>query len=94
MLHLHQFGSIEGLQLDEVQLPALKENEVKIKVKATDITGDQLTFIKGNFHPGEPVPSLPATLGYEAADLVEAVGENVDRKWLGKRVAPVGPYDF
>lgn len=94
MLRVHQFGSINGLKLDEVKLPALKEDEVKIRVKATGITGDQLTFIRGNFHPGEPIPHLPATLGYEAAGLVEAVGKNVDQKWVGKRVAPVSPYNF
>lgn len=94
MLRIHQFGSIEGLKLDEVKLPALKENEVQIKVKTTGLSGDQLTFIKGNFLPGQPVPHLPATLGYEAAGLVEAVGKDVEQKWIGKRIAPVGPYDF
>lgn len=35
-----------------------------------------------------------ATLGYEAAGIVEKVGAKVDPQWVGKKVAPVGPYNF
>lgn len=94
MLRIHQFGDVSGLRLDEVTVLAPKRGEARIRVAATGITGDQLTFIRGSFHPGEPVPPLPATIGYEAAGTVEEVGEGVDRTWIGKKVAPVGPYDF
>lgn len=60
MLRIHEFGSTAGLQLDEVEQRQPGKGEALLDVKATGITGDQLTFIKGNFHPGEPVPPLPA----------------------------------
>lgn len=94
MLRIHEFGDVSGLRLDDVTVPVPRRGEAKIRVAATGITGDQLTFIRGAFHPGEPVPPLPATIGYEAAGTVEEVGEGVDRTWIGKKVAPVGPYDF
>lgn len=94
MLRIHKFGDVSGLRLDEVTVPAPRRGEAKIRVAATGITGDQLTFIRGSFHPGEPIPPLPATIGYEAAGTVEEVGEGVDRAWIGRKVAPVGPYDF
>lgn len=95
-LRLHQFGSIDNLSLDDIELRELKENEALIQVKATGITGDNLNFINGRVLPGEEDSSsiFPAMLGYEAAGIVESVGRNVDDKWIGKRVAPVGPYDF
>jgi NADPH:quinone reductase-like Zn-dependent oxidoreductase len=34
-------------------------------------------------------PQLPARLGYEVAGVVEAVGEGVDKRWIGKKVATI-----
>lgn len=93
MLRMHGIG-LENLQLDEVELRPLADDEAKIQVKAFGITGDNLNYINGHFNPGEKEPDMPATFGYEAAGIVEEVGKNVDQAWLGKKVAPVGPYDF
>lgn len=93
MLRMHGLG-LEKLELDEVQLRPLAKDEAKIQVKAFGITGDNLNYINGHFNPGEKAPAMPATFGYEAAGIVEEVGSQVDQGWLGKRVAPVGPYDF
>jgi NADPH:quinone reductase-like Zn-dependent oxidoreductase len=82
------------LQLDEIEQRQPGKDEVLLNVKATGLTGDQLTFIKGFFHPGEPVPPLPATFGYEAAGVVAQVGPDVDPAWVGQTATPVGPYDF
>ncbi|MFV0559021.1 MAG: zinc-dependent alcohol dehydrogenase family protein [Enterococcus sp.] len=96
ILRLNRFGGIENLTLDDVDLKNLDKDEALINVKATGITGDNLSFIKGRVLPGEEGSDsiFPATLGYEATGIVEAVGMNVDNQWVGKRVAPVGPYDF
>jgi NADPH:quinone reductase-like Zn-dependent oxidoreductase len=37
-------------------------------------------------------PELPSRLGYEAAGIVEAVGPDVDKNWIGKRVATIPGY--
>ncbi|MCH3921607.1 zinc-dependent alcohol dehydrogenase family protein [Limosilactobacillus sp.] len=94
MLRVHQFGSVAGVQLDDIEVRQPGADEARIKVAAAGISGDQLNFIKGRFLPGQPVPETPASLGYEAAGVVTAVGPNVDSNWVGKRVAPIGPYDF
>lgn len=93
MLRLHAFGGLEQLHLDNVELRAPAANEVKLTVTAAGITQDQLTFMKGALHPGENVPQFPITLGYEVSGIVTTVGSNVDSSWIGKRVAPIGPYD-
>lgn len=96
VLRLKKFGGIENLSLDNIQLRKLNTDEVLLDVKATGITGDNLNFINGRVLPGEDGSDsiFPATLGYEPSGIVEEVGANVDKKWIGKRVAPVGPYDF
>lgn len=91
---MHEFGSVDNLQLDEISLRSLADGEAKLRVKATGISQDQLTYIEGHLHPDEEKPTMPALVGYEPAGIVTEVGPNVDNEWLGKRVAPVGPYDF
>lgn len=93
MLQLHGFG-LNNLQIDDVAPRSLQENEARIKVKAFGITGDNLNYIQGRLLPGQEKPVMPAGFGYEAAGIVEAVGVGVNRKWINKRVAPIGPYDF
>ncbi|MDU6443738.1 MAG: oxidoreductase, partial [Streptococcus sp.] len=92
LVRVHGQG-IDQLQLDEVELRELASNEVRMTVKASRITGDQLNYIKGLRLPGEAIHEI-SSLGYEAAGIVTAIGKAVDEKWLGKRVMPVGPYDF
>ena len=46
LVRVHGQG-IDQLQLDEVELRELASNEVRMTVKASRITGDQLNYIKG-----------------------------------------------
>ncbi len=39
-------------------------------------------------------PKLPSGLGYEAAGTIEAVGPDVDKKWLGKAVATIPSFSM
>jgi NADPH:quinone reductase-like Zn-dependent oxidoreductase len=39
-------------------------------------------------------PTLPSRLGYEAAGIVDAVGEGVDQSWVGKAVATVPSFSM
>jgi NADPH:quinone reductase-like Zn-dependent oxidoreductase len=55
----------------------------------------QLTFMNGHHFSGHRFvpPTLPSRIGYEVSGVVEAVGAGVDHSWIGKRVAPVAPFD-
>jgi NADPH:quinone reductase-like Zn-dependent oxidoreductase len=48
-------------------------------------------FIRGQYL--EP-PKLPAGVGYEGAGVVEAVGPDVDKNWVGKRVAIIPSFSM
>src|ERR1700710_991097 len=64
-------GGPEVLEFVEVQVPAPGPNEVRIKVKAIGINRAEAMWRGGDYI--EPV-KFPAGLGYEAAGLVDAVG--------------------
>jgi NADPH:quinone reductase-like Zn-dependent oxidoreductase len=39
-------------------------------------------------------PKLPSRLGYEAAGVVEAIGPDVDKSWLGKQVSTIPAFSM
>ena len=80
LVRVHGQG-IDQLQLDEVELRELASNEVRMTVKASRITGDQLNYIKGLRLPGEAIHEI-SSLGYEAAGIVTAIGKAVDENGL------------
>lgn len=95
IIRFHNFGGPEILQLEDVPSQIPGGGEVRLRVEAAGINRDQFTFMNGQHFSGHGFvePKLPSRIGYEVAGVVEAVGEGVDRSWIGKRVAPVYGYD-
>ena len=80
-VRLHEHGGPEVLRIDEVPIRRLKSRELRLRVKAFTLNRADAMFMRGHFM--EPA-TLPATLGYEAVDVVSEVGPEVDKAWLGK----------
>jgi NADPH:quinone reductase len=90
-IRIHKTGGPEVLQWEDVEVPAPKEGEARIKHTAVG-----LNFIDTYHRSGlYPVP-LPTAIGGEAAGVVEAVGPGVTDLKPGDRVAygnaPIGSY--
>jgi NADPH2:quinone reductase len=90
-IRIHKTGGPEVLQWEDVDVPAPKEGEARIKHTAVG-----LNFIDTYHRSGlYPVP-LPTAIGGEAAGVVEAVGPGVTDLKPGDRVAygnaPIGSY--
>ncbi len=83
VVRLHRLGGPETLQVDDVELGAPKPGEVRIKVAAIGLNRVEAMFRSGEF--GQP--ALPARIGYEAAGVVESVGDGVRDFKAGDRVA-------
>jgi NADPH:quinone reductase-like Zn-dependent oxidoreductase len=64
---------------------------VRLKVQAVGLNRAESIFIRGQYV--EP-PKLPAGVGYEAAGVVEAVGPDVEKSWVGKRVAVIPAFSM
>ena len=63
----------------DYQKPTLKPNEVLIKTKMVGICNTDYEITKGYM-------GYCGILGHEFVGVVESVGENVDKKWINKRV--------
>jgi NADPH:quinone reductase-like Zn-dependent oxidoreductase len=86
IVRFHKTGGPEVLQLDTLPLPEPGPDEVRLRVKALGLNRAEVMFRKGHYLVD---PELPSKLGYEAAGTVEAVGSNVDPKWLNKIASTV-----
>ncbi|CAL2272321.1 unnamed protein product [Prunus armeniaca] len=76
-------GGPEVLQLQEVEDPELKDNEVLIKVEATALNRADILQRKGMY---PPPPGSSPYLGLECSGTIEAVGKQVSRWQVGDKV--------
>ena len=76
-------GSYDVLQVQEVPDLAPKEDELIIQVKASGLNFADILARKGQYADG---PSKPCVMGYEVSGIVESVGDEIDRNWVGKEV--------
>jgi NADPH:quinone reductase-like Zn-dependent oxidoreductase len=79
-------GGPEVLKIEEEPIPEPGNGEVRLKVEAIGLNRAEVMFRKGQYLEA---PALPAKLGYEAAGVVEAVGPDVDKSWVGKKASTV-----
>ncbi|XP_004293553.1 PREDICTED: quinone oxidoreductase PIG3-like [Fragaria vesca subsp. vesca] len=76
-------GGPEVLQVQEVEDPQIKSDEVLIKVEATALNRAD-TFQRKGLYP--PPPGSSQYLGLECSGTIEAVGEHVSRWKVGDQV--------
>lgn len=78
--------AIGKIELEEREIPQLKEGEVLIKVGYVGICGSDVHYFETGAI-GDFVVKPPFVLGHEAAGTVVALGEGVDSLKIGDRVA-------
>ncbi len=86
IVRFHQTGGPEVLQFDELPLPQPGPGEVRLRVKAIGLNRAEVMFRLGRYLVE---PQLPSKLGYEASGIVEAIGPDVGRAWMGQTVSTV-----
>ena len=82
-----KFGSPDGLQLEEVDKPFPKDNEVLVKIHATTVTFGDAVLRRLKF-PIRLIFGLRKNgiLGHELAGVIEAVGNNVTNFKKGDQI--------
>ena len=90
-IRVHETGGPEVLSLEDVELGEPGAGEVRLRHTAIG-----LNYIDVYFRTGAYPAQLPFTPGFEAAGVVEAVGDGVTGLTTGDRVAyaaqPIGAY--
>lgn len=81
-IRVHEYGSPEVLQYEEVARPEPGEGQVRIKIEAAG-----LNFIDIYHRIGSYAGQLPMTPGMEGAGLIDALGSGVAEFQVGDRVA-------
>jgi NADPH:quinone reductase-like Zn-dependent oxidoreductase len=85
-IRFYQTGGPEVLKIESVDLAGPGVGEVRIAVKALGLNRAESMFRSGQYLEQ---PSFPARLGYEAAGIVEAVGQGVTGFEPGDAVSTV-----
>ena len=85
-VRFYQTGGPEVLKIEDVQIRAPGEGEVKLRVKAVGLNRGESMYFRGHYLEKAPVPS---GVGYEAAGTIEAVGAGVDSSLVGKEVGTI-----
>src|SRR5664279_3806196 len=91
IVRFHQLGGPENLRFDEMPSQQPGKGEVRLNVSAVGLNRAESMFYHGQYLE---TPQLPSRLGYEAAGVVEAVGEGVDRGWIGKAVSTIPAFSM
>jgi NADPH:quinone reductase-like Zn-dependent oxidoreductase len=86
VVRFHAVGGPEVLKIEDEPIPEPAKGEVRLKVKAIGLNRAEVMFRSGQYLEAA---TLPSKLGYEAAGVVEAVGPDVDKSWLGKKASTV-----
>jgi NADPH2:quinone reductase len=84
-IRLHAFGPPENLRYEELPDPVPAAGQVRVAVRASGVHFIDAAIRRGAAG-GFPLPELPAIPGREVAGEVDAVGQGVDPRWLGRRV--------
>ena len=76
-------GPPEVLEVREAPDPTPATGEMRVRVEAT---GVNFADIMGRLGIYPDLPKMPVVVGYEVAGRVDAVGDGVERAWVGRDV--------
>lgn len=82
-IRIHDYGGPEVLSYEDAPVPEIKPDQALVRVHYAGVNFADIQERRGHYR----LPSLPATLGREAAGIVEKVGPAVEGIKPGDRVA-------
>ena len=91
IVRFHQVGGPEVLRIEDEPSKQPGQGEVRLKVQAVGLNRAESMFMRGQYI--EP-PNFPAGLGYEAAGVVDGVGPDVNKSWVGRTVATIPAFSM
>lgn len=86
VVRFHELGGPENLKFETIAQEKPGKGEVRLRVQASGLNRAESMYYHGIYLEQ---PQLPSRVGYEVAGVVDAIGDGVDKSWLGKHVATV-----
>lgn len=83
VVRVHEHGGPEVLCIEEFDVGRPGPGEVRVRIEAIGLNRSEAAFRAG-FYPVKP--KLPTLIGYEAAGIIEALGDGVTDFAVGDRV--------
>ncbi len=90
-IRFHETGGPEVLKIEEVPTPEPKAGEVRISVRALGLNRAESMYRTGRYVID---PVFPATMGYEASGVIDALGAGVDGFAVGDSVSVIPAFMF
>jgi len=91
IIRFAELGGPQVLKIVEESTRQPGKGEVRLKVRAAGLNRAESLFFHGQYLDQ---PKLPSGVGYEAAGVVDAVGADVAKEWLGKSVATIPAFSM
>jgi NADPH:quinone reductase-like Zn-dependent oxidoreductase len=85
-VRIHEFGGPEVMKIEEVERPAPAADEILVKVYASGVNPVDWVIRNGANDNLRPLLTLPMTLGWDAAGVVEETGSDVTEFQKGDEV--------
>ncbi len=82
---IDNYGDVSAIMLNDVEKPAIAENQVLIETNAASLNPFDLAVLAGHAQSMAPL-TFPATLGLDMAGTVVGVGAAVTKFGIGERV--------
>ena len=91
IIRFHKLGGPEVLQVEEGPPTIPNTGEVRLSVEAIGLNRAEVLFRQGMYLEE---PALPSRLGYEAAGVIDAIGEGVTSLKVGDRVSTMPAFSM
>jgi NADPH:quinone reductase-like Zn-dependent oxidoreductase len=89
VVRIHETGAPEVLKLENIEVGDPKPKEMRVRIEAIGLNRSEAVYRAGFYRL---VPKLPSLMGYEAAGVIEAIGEGVQGFAPGDRVCVLPTY--
>lgn len=91
IVRFHETGEADVLKIEDLPPEAPGKGEIRLKVAAIGLNRAEVLFRQGLYLEA---PQLPSRIGYEAAGVVDAVGEGVDGIKVGDRISTIPSFSM
>jgi NADPH:quinone reductase-like Zn-dependent oxidoreductase len=91
VVRFHEFGGPEVLRFESLEIGEPGAGEVRVRIEAIGLNRAEAAFRSGRYIEKA---QLPARLGYEAAGVIEALGEGVSGFSVGEPICVVPAFSM